>query len=149
MPGSYASLYYHLIFATKSRVPIIDDELAAPLHQYLGGTVKGVGGCPVLIGGAREHVHILASLPKTMTVADTVRIVKTRSSEWVHAQFPARRKFGWQDGYGAFTVGVEGIETVRAYIEGQREHHKTVGFREEFRHFLRLHHIEIDERFLL
>ncbi len=56
--------------------------------------------------------------------------------------------FAWQDGYGAFTVSESQLDTVRDYIRGQPEHHRTKTFTEEYKTFLARHRIEFDERYL-
>jgi putative transposase len=65
----------------------------------------------------------------------------------VHEEIDEGR-FGWQDGYGAFSVGASEIEAVRAYIAGQEAHHRKVTFQEEYRALLQEHGVEYDERFL-
>jgi len=57
-------------------------------------------------------------------------------------------KFGWQDGYAAFTVSQSQIDDVRVYIRCQSEHHQTKTFAEEYRAFLARHRIEYDGRYL-
>ena len=56
--------------------------------------------------------------------------------------------FGWQDGYGAFTVSASNVPSVVAYIQGQREHHRTKTFQEEYLALLKRHDIEFDERYI-
>ena len=146
MPTSFACLHFHIVFGTKDRRPFITPDLAAGLHAYLAGTIKGLGGSPVLIGGAADHVHILAALPKDKAISDVVREIKTNSSRWVHESRADRREFAWQEGYGAFTVGINGVPQVKAYIARQAEAHRTVSFRDEFASFLRRHGITFEER---
>ena len=54
--------------------------------------------------------------------------------------------FGWQDGYGAFTVSKSNVPEVTACIQGQREHHRVKTFQEEYLALLQKHGIEYDER---
>ena len=79
-------------------------------------------------------------------MADLLRVVKTNSSRRVHEQFPQPRGFGWQAGYGAFTVSGSRADDVRDYIAAQQEHHRRVSFQEEFLTFLRKHGMAYDER---
>jgi len=71
--------------------------------------------------------------------ANCRRPVKAGSSYWIHQTFPELRAFGWQAGYGAFSVGVSQLADTVAYISGQEEHHRTKSFREEYVGFLRKH----------
>jgi hypothetical protein len=77
-----------------------------------------------------------------------MRTLKANSSRWVHETFPAGASFAWQVGYGAFSVSQSNSDAVRAYIESQEEHHRTVSFQEEFVAFLKRHEIEYDERYI-
>ena len=95
-----------------------------------------------------DHVHLLISLPRTITVADTVRVTKANSSRWIHDEFAKLGKFQWQQGYGAFAVSYSSVDTVTAYLARQPEHHKNATFQDEFRELLRRHEIEWDERYV-
>ena len=68
------------------------------------------------------------------------------SSRWVHEQFPARKRFGWQAGYGAFTVSGSRSDDVRNYIASQEAHHRRISFQEEFLTLLKKHGLEYDAR---
>jgi len=108
-----------------------------------------LGGQAVLIGGAADHVHMLASLSKTASISDSMRDIKRASSRWVHGTYSDRGSFAWQDGYGIFTVGFDGVERVKSYVARQAEHHRSRCFRDEFRQLLVLHEVVFDERYLL
>ena len=148
MPSSYTCLYYHLIFSTKDRLPLITETLRPRLYDYLGGVIRLNHGISLAVGGTANHVHLLAALHKEQAVAAALRILKTNSSRWVHETFPDLHGFAWQTGYGAFTVGHSGLANVTAYIERQEEHHRTVTFEEEFIQFLQQYNIPYDERYL-
>lgn len=100
----------------------------------------------IAIGGVADHVHVLLSLPATMTVAKAMQLVKGGSSKFVHETFPGQRDFAWQEGYGAFSVSISHVEETVAYIQRQAAHHRRRTFEEEFRAFLQKHGIEYDER---
>ena len=80
MPSTFTSLNYHIVFSTKDRVPLIADSWAARLHEYLGGTIKGVGGVSLQVGGIEDHVHLLVGLKPTDCLADVLRELKRTSS---------------------------------------------------------------------
>jgi REP element-mobilizing transposase RayT len=97
------------------------------------------------VGGAADHVHVLLSLPATISVAKAMQLLKGNSSKWIHETFRELRSFAWQGGYGAFSIGVSGIEETRAYIRNQVEHHRTRTFREEVVMFLQRHGLAFDD----
>jgi len=74
--------------------------------------------------------------------------LKGESSKWIHETFPELREFGWQDGYGAFTVSKSNVPDVMSYIQNQRVHHQTQSFQEEYLALLNKHGVEYDERHL-
>jgi putative transposase len=118
VPSTYSCLHYHIVFGTKDRRPLITPDVAADVHAYLAGTIKGLGGTAVVVGGAADHVHILASLPRDKALSDMLRELKSNSSRWFRERHPERPEFGWQEGYGAFIVGISGLPQVKAYIAG-------------------------------
>ena len=136
------------IFSTKERAPLIDFEIEANLHAYLGGIIRELGGVALSINGTADHVHILLRLPASQSVSGLACVIKTNSSRWVHERWPERCDFAWQTGYGAFSVSESGMNAVRDYISHQWEHHKRRSFQEEFLTFLRKNKIAIDDRYL-
>ncbi len=115
---------------------------------YMVGILRNVK-CPSLIVGAvDDHVHILCSLHRTMTVARLVEEVKTNSSARIKEEGPTLGSFHWQNGYGVFSVSPSNVEQVRTYIANQEEHHRKRTFQEEFRLMLERHGIEYDERYV-
>jgi putative transposase len=130
MSGTYVSLHYHVVFSTKKREPLIGAEWLPRLHEYLGGTVHGLGGFCQGVGGINDHVHLLISLKPTHCLSDFMRELKKASSIWVHQEVGLRH-FAWQEGYSAFSVSATSREAVKEYIAQQQEHHRVKSFREE------------------
>jgi putative transposase len=146
MGSTFHSLHYHLVFSTKERRPWIAPEWRPLLHQYLGGTVRGLEGLPLEIGGIEDHVHLLIGLKPTNTIADFVRELKKTSSVWAAREHAS--SFAWQEGYSIFTVSRSQINVVREYIRNQEAHHQKQDFREELITLLKKHGIEFDPQYL-
>ena len=146
MPSTYLSLHFHVVFSTKNREPTIRDGWRERLHEYLGGTIRGLGGFPEGIGGTADHVHLLFGLKTTHCLADVVRELKKASSAWVHEEIGTN--FAWQEGYAAFTVSPTAREGVRNYIAKQEEHHRVGSYREELMEMLAKAGVEYDQRYL-
>ena len=147
MASTYLSLHYHLVFGTKNREPIINDAWRLRLHEYLGGTIRGLGGIATEVGGMADHVHLLVSLRATHNLADVVRELKKASSIWVHDEI-GLRTFAWQEGYAAFTISATVCEGVGKYIRNQQEHHRHRSFREEVEEMLTKAGVAFDPRYL-
>ena len=84
----------------------------------------------------------------TFAPSKIAQLIKGGSSGWIHDTFPMLKGFGWQDGYGAFTVSKSNVPEAAAYIQGQREHHRVKMFQEEYLALLQKHEIEYNERYL-
>jgi len=148
MPQSYCSLLYHIVFSTKDRQGSLVLDVQDRVHAYLGGAIRDEGGVAIVVNGTDDHVHILAQLRQDKSVADVLRSIKANSSGWIHRTFNRMQQFGWQNGYGAFTVSRSHIDRVRGYIQRQEAHHKTRSFQEEFVALLKAHGIEYDPTYL-
>lgn len=148
MPQSLVSLHVHIIFSTKNRTPTILPAWEPRLYEYIGGILRAEKNCLIAAGGMPDHVHLLVSLGRELSIADTVRLVKSNSSKWLHESFPDSRDFAWQAGYGAFAVSFSNLGQVKGYIDHQAEHHRVRSYQDEFREFLKRHQIEYDERYV-
>jgi REP element-mobilizing transposase RayT len=145
---SYVSSYFHCVFSTKERRPIIPPDLAARLWPFLGGIARQNQMKAIEIGGMPDHVHVLLSLPSTISISKALQLIKGGSSKWVHETFPEHRLFGWQAKYGAFSVSVSQLDKTIAYIKNQERHHRKLTFQEEFLALLKKHGIAYDERYI-
>jgi putative transposase len=144
---AYLSLNYHVVFSTKHRQPSIAASWRSRLHEYLGGTILGLGGAPLGQGGIEDHVHLLFGLRATHRLCDVVREIKKASSRWVHTEI-GLDSFQWQESYAAFAVDWRGVPIVQRYIANQEAHHHTRSFREELVESLEKAGIEYDPQFL-
>ena len=124
---------------------MISPEFRDDLFAYLGGIVREMNGTALIINGESDHVHMLIRVRPAHSAAEIMRVVKANSSGWVREKHSPR--FGWQTGYGVFSVSESHVAAVIEYIAGQREHHKKHSFQEKFVAFLRKNHVEYDERY--
>lgn len=99
------------------------------------------------VGGMPDHAHALITLPSTMSVAKAVQLLKGNSSKWLRETFPETSDFAWQEGYGAFSIGVSGVEETIAYIRSQPTHHVKRSFSDEVEAFCRKHGVSADDPF--
>lgn len=145
MPNTYTQLYTHIVFHTKSTGIVMRDEDLVRVFQYIGGIIRDEGAIPFAIGGVADHIHILMSLPKTVSLSDMVRIIKAKSSKWLRRLDSYYEPFSWQDGYGAFSVSPSLMERTKQYILGQAEHHKVKTYHDEYCETLNAYGIDYDE----
>jgi putative transposase len=148
MSHTYINQFHHCVFSTKQRRPVITPTLQSRLFSYMGGITRKNKIKLISAGGVDDHVHLLISMPATIDLAKALQLIKGVSSKWIHENFAEHRFFEWQEGYGAFSIGVSDFKRTVRYIENQPEHHKKMGFKTEFLAFLRNHEIEYDERYV-
>ena len=145
MPQSLSKTLVHIVFSTKHRQELIDDDIEAALFGYIGATCNSLKCTTIVVGGYRNHVHILCSLYRPLSQSDLVKKIKTSSSRWINTQGPAYEHFYWQDGYGIFSVSQLQVGGLIRYINNQRAHHESKIYKEEYRRLLREHELEYDE----
>ena len=148
MPQSLAKVYLHVVFSTKNRHLSLIDDWRDESFAILGGAVKQSGCYSILVGGMADHVHLLLQLARTITIADFVKEIKLKSSNWINESRKPSERFYWQAGYAAFSVSQSNLDLVRDYIFRQPEHHKKRTFQDELREMLQLNQIEWDERYV-
>jgi putative transposase len=148
MPQSLVKLLVHVVFSTKNRTNLIAPEIEDGLFGYMHGIVENNKSKLILANGTANHVHLLISLGKIISISELVGDIKRDSSVWIKKQGSQFKNFHWQKGYGAFLVGQTQIEEVLKYISGQKKHHGEKSFENEMRGFYRKYGIEFDERYV-
>lgn len=148
MAGTYTNLIYHIVFSTKGRLPLITPKVKDRLYEYMGGVIRGENGVLLEVNGISDHVHLLTKFKAQPSISDMLRSIKANSSKWVNEEFGGLHKFGWQEGYAAFTVSASQVPHVARYIQGQEEHHRRTDFKAELLKLLDKHQVEYDERYL-
>ena len=139
MADTYTCLRYHLVFATRERMPWLVKPLRGDLYDYIGGVMVRKQAMLLAIGGVEDHVHLLVSLRPAVSVAEVVRQLKAISSRWINQRPDFEGTFAWQKGYAAFTVSQSQVPTVRRYILGHEQHHHSSTFEGELQHLAERH----------
>ena len=145
---SHISLLVHFVWSTKGRKPWIEEAWGDRLYGYLGGILKNNNAKLLCAGGMPDHIHLLTSLPSTLSLAKTVNLLKSNSTTWVHRTITGRNTFRWQERYAAFSVSKSAVPAVVRYIGNQKTHHRKQTFREELLALLQRHEIPYDESYL-
>ena len=148
MANTYINILIHTVFSTKNRESWLSSSLRERLYPYMCGIARENGLKVLCIGGTDNHIHILLSLDSTTSIAKAMQFIKGGSSKWIHETFPELRLFSWQEGYGAFSIGISNVDETKKYIENQEKHHSKESFRDEYLKFLRKNNIDFDEKYL-
>jgi len=148
MPQSLVKNYIHITFSTKNRHPFLDKCIKEELFSYLGGVCKNLECNPLIIGGHKNHIHILCLLSRKIALMKLIEELKTHSSKWIKTKGQQYQKFYWQNGYGGFSINPAKAHVVKDYISKQDEHHKEISFKDEYRAFLKENDINYDEHYV-
>ena len=144
MSNTYTQIYIMFVFTVKYRQKLITAKHEQEIHKYLASIVKAHSRKFFCINGAEDHIHILASIKPNISISDLMREVKCNSSKWINEKGWYGDKFSWQRGYGAFTYSHSHLNNVINYIKNQKEHHKSVSFKDEYRTTLDNFRIDYD-----
>lgn len=148
MAQTLVSLLVHVIFSTKNREPFITLEIEPELFAYIGGILKNHDSRLLNAGGTGDHVHLLISQSKNVSLSSLMKDVKKDSSSWVKTKGRQFRNFHWQDGYGAFSIAQSNILELQKYLATQKEHHRKCTFQEELIAFFKEYDLAYDETYL-
>ena len=146
--STHQQVLYHIVFSTKNRQRWLTDGYREDVFGYMAGIAKHQGGFAIQIGGYYDHVHLLVRIPAKIAVSDFVGALKGSTSKHLNDTSKVLRKFGWQDGFGAFTVSPSQKNRVVAYIANQMHHHSHETFEDEYIDLLQKHEIEFDQRYV-
>ena len=133
---SYWRLYYHFVWATKERTPLITLEVEEVLFGYLIGKAHSIKSIVHAVDGTENHIHLVASVPPSVALSDFVARLKGSSSH--HLNKIRKHAFFWQGGYGVISFGEKQLEWVVKYVNDQKQHHT------EYTALARLEEIAVD-----
>jgi putative transposase len=120
---SYWRLHYHLIWATKQRLPLIASDEEAVIAESLRMTMARMKLFGHAIGMVNDHIHLALSIPPTVAVADAIGRLKGASSHLIGQRLTQQTGFAWQSEYGALSLTERALPTVVAYLHNQTQHH--------------------------
>ena len=123
MAGTYTQIYIHIIFSVRKREKMIRGENKEELNKYITGIITNKKQKLIAINSMPDHIHILVGLKPNIALSDLVRFMKSNSSKFINEKKWIRRKFHWQDGFGAFSYSKSQLSEVINYIEDQEKHH--------------------------
>jgi putative transposase len=148
MPQLLSKVIIHIIFSTKDREPWLDRDVRPRMHAYVATICRDLNAEALRVGGVADHLHIVTTLPRTLSQAAMVETLKKTSSKWIKGLDSKYRQSYWQRGYGAFSVSASQLNAVLEYVGDQEEHHRTRSFQEEYRDFLCKCGVKFDERYV-
>ncbi len=148
MANTYTQIYIHVIFAVAERDCLIQKEFKEELHKYTTGIVRNHGCKLIAINSMPDHCHILLGLKPDIALSELVRDIKANSSKFINERCFTRRRFFWQEGFGAFSYGRSQLDRVIRYIQNQEKHHSAKSFKDEYCRLLKKFDVEYDEKYV-
>jgi len=149
MANTYSALFYHIVFSTKGRKRWITPDIEDRVWAYIGGVARAHGLIAIQVGGIEDHIHVLIMAKPIHSPSEIAKWLKGETSKWIHTEFDNMRSFQWQDGDGGFRVTKVKVPAVVEYIKGQRDHHSSEAFEDEYERMLERHGVEFDPQYLL
>ncbi|RYZ25048.1 MAG: IS200/IS605 family transposase [Chitinophagaceae bacterium] len=133
----FLKIWVHYVWATKNRTPMLTKKIRTSLFSHIADNARKKEIYIDRINGHVEHVHCLVSLGSDQTVEKVAQLLKGESSYWFNNRSGlGQTKLQWQDDYFAVSISQSGVENVRAYIDGQEEHHRKKTFAQEYEEFV-------------
>ncbi|MEM9953299.1 MAG: IS200/IS605 family transposase [Chloroflexota bacterium] len=116
--------YYHIIWATKNRAPLITKTHENILFPLVREIAHSLDTQLLAINGMPDHIHVAVSMPPKIAISQWVKQVKGKSSHELNQHITNQDRFRWQSGFGVLTYGQKQLPYVLAYIENQKQHHQ-------------------------
>ncbi len=119
----YWRLYYHIVWATKYRQPLLNPEVELIIHNHIRTKSIGLGATLFAINGWVDHVHVVASVPPKLSLSKFIGQIKavatTKFNKTNHPEAPIY----WQDEYAVFSFDEKRLPYYIRYVNQQKEHH--------------------------
>jgi putative transposase len=122
---TYWRLFYHVVWTTRDRQPMIQPDFEPAIHGILRDVAERHKIIVHAIGGVEDHVHLALSIPPSASVSDAVGRIKGASSREINERFEIDLgfRFSWQSEFGVTSFSPSHLERVRDYINHQRQRH--------------------------
>jgi putative transposase len=121
---SFWRQYFHLVWGTLDRLPLIEPEMDAPLFAQLVKKASELGVYVYAVNGWVDHIHMVVAIPPKHGSAEIVRQLKGASSHFVNHSLKPSGNFQWQRGYGSLSIGQLQRPIAEDYVRRQKEHHQ-------------------------
>ena len=147
--STYTQLLYQIVFTTKNVEKVLLKDNREQLYRYIWGILKNKNCILYQINAVEDHIHIATHIHPSIALSSLVREIKTSSSVWIKEQKIFPNFISWQNGYGGFTYSIKEKSALVNYIKNQEDHHRNIGFREEYKNILNEFDIKFEEKYLL
>jgi REP element-mobilizing transposase RayT len=148
MANTYTQIHIQAVFAVRNRASLIHSDWKVELYKYMTTIIQNEGHKVLAINGVSDHIHILFGMRPVQSLSDLMKKTKGASSKWINEKGFCRRRFSWQEGYGAFSYSMSQLPRVIRYIQNQEEHHRKKTFVQEYEKMLKDFYLNYDHRYI-
>lgn len=125
VPHTYSELYYHFVWATRDREPLISDDMGVHLYRFLRHKCEELGTKVHALNGVSDHVHLVASVPPRLALSEFMHDLKGASSHFINENLTVlETRLYWQQGYGVLTFAKRELPWMVSYVDGQKARHR-------------------------
>lgn len=117
-------LHYHIVWTTRRRAPLLVDDIERQIYGTLREKADDLNLVVHAMGGLADHVHLVVSIPPSLSVSECVRQLKGASAYYVNHQPNVDSTFRWQRGYGVLSFGDRSMSSIVAYVQNQKQYHE-------------------------
>ena len=118
-------LYYHIVWTTRDRSPLIDAGLARFLTGFLRAIAHDERARILEMGLVRTHVHLLVRAHPQTDLSRLLQRLKGSSASVAGKERHSSEgnRLRWAKGYSIYTVGSRDLVAVREYLRAQPVRH--------------------------
>ena len=120
---AYTKLFYHIVWSTKNREPIITSEIEHQLHSYIAKKSISLRGIVYAINGTNDHIHLAVSIPPSISISKFIGQIKAVASVKMNQSGLCNQQFYWQSSYSIFTFRESELPNIVRYVNNQKSHH--------------------------
>lgn len=121
--GVYMEAFCHFVWATRKREWFINEAIERELYRYIQSRCEQKRVQVYALNGMPDYVHLVVSLPTSLSIADFMEIIKGASAHFVNQSLSEVGCLYWQPGYGLLTFAQDDLPRVIRYVERQKERH--------------------------
>ncbi len=121
----YFRLFYHFVWSTKDRLPLIEGATRTLIYRAIPAKVVELGGILHALGGIEDHIHLVTTLPPKVAPAAAIGQIKGSTSHLIthRSTGVGAAPFAWQTEYGVLSLSERHLPLVVAYVREQAQRH--------------------------
>jgi len=119
-----SALHAHLVFVTKYRRKVFNDDMLKRLEQILKEVCQDFEVNLVEFNGETDHIHLLIEYPPKVQLSKLINSLKGVSSRLMRKEYPVIHRYLWNGAlwspsYFAGSCGGASLDVLTKYIEQQ------------------------------